>query len=494
MWEAFRAAPGVNWIRFDRQFIGPAEAILPTIRQLEREAVVKAQKIGSLLEWAQWGDPDPIEEIPFPNSLRPYQRDGAAWLFNSLRRFGAALLADEMGLGKSAQALTAAAAFTPKRLLIVCPAIVRPKWLKKELPMWAPAIESTVLSYDQIRKAASLDPFDFGILDEIHYCSNPRAARSQAVATAILSQPSRPLLIGLSGTPMTAAPRDLFNPLDILFPGRFGIKPAFERRFCSGHLEEIPNLDRAVWKAEGATNSEELAARLSYLMLRRTKAEVGDQLPPHTRIAIDVEVPQRLRRSMDLSGLSGSLKSHIVEQLSALEGHKIKAAVELAKDLIASNSKPLILTLRKETAAKIGRDLGCPVVTGDDDVKSREARLQLASCGVATLQSVTTGIDLVNFDCCIFVGLDWIPSTILQGEARIHRIGQNSPTTAYYLVAPGTLDEVVKSRVIDRLDNFATIVGAGDEAELGKDLRGRESEDDILKSIVEDCGKEVPSG
>jgi superfamily II DNA or RNA helicase len=172
--------------------------------------------------------------------------------------------------------------------------------------------------------------------------------------------------------------------------------------------------------------------------------------------------------------------------LSATEAHKVQPAIDLARDVLASGHRPLILTTRRETADAIGLALNCPVGHGDTSPdKRRDVLLSGDGAAVSTIFAVTTGIDLVEFDTVIFVGLDWVPSRILQAEARAHRIGQLRSVTVYFLIGRGTIDEVVRERVIERLDVFSIIVGGGrgDEAELSDDLQG-ESEDDLIASIV----------
>jgi len=170
--------------------------------------------------------------------------------------------------------------------------------------------------------------------------------------------------------------------------------------------------------------------------------------------------------------------------LSNVEAYKVDAAVSLARDVIASGGRPLLLTTRKATAAALGEALQCPVVDGDTPPQERQAILAAAPCGAATMYSVTTGIDLVGYDHVIFTGLDWIPATLLQAEARAHRIGQLRHVHVHYLIGMGTLDEIVRERVIDRLGMFEAVIGGaeGDEAAMAQDLGG--GSEDLIAGIV----------
>jgi SNF2 family DNA or RNA helicase len=101
---------------------------------------------------------------------------------------------------------------------------------------------------------------------------------------------------------------------------------------------------------------------------------------------------------------------------------------------------------------------------------------------------VTTGIDLVGFDAVILVGLDWLPSKLLQGEARVHRQGQARAVAIWYLIGLETVDEVVRERVLDRLDMWEEILGK-ESTGMSNDLGGGTA-DEILGSLIARIQKE----
>src|SRR5690606_21646300 len=181
---------------------------------------------------------------------------------------------------------------------------------------WAPQLYVDVLGYETFRNLVAKGElpckvYGMLILDEIHYLSNSRSKRSRAVRAWLDANPSI-LRLSLSGTPMTARPRDLWHPLDLLWPGRWGREYTFQKRYCEGHYEEIKGLDKAVWKSDGKSNEDELGERLKACMLRRLKSEVGAELPSLTRQVIEVEVPasardmfNRAQLSVDVTGSYG---------------------------------------------------------------------------------------------------------------------------------------------------------------------------------------------
>jgi SNF2 family DNA or RNA helicase len=402
-----------------------------------------------------------------------------------MRDEGGALLADEMGIGKTAQALAAAEALSPAgSMLVVCPAIVKPQWHTQQ-QRWAPSLTVHAHSYEgftKLMKAGTPCGYDALVVDEGHYASNPKSQRSKALASWRAANPRTPLLM-LTGTPMTAEPRDLWHPLNLIWPGRFGTQWQFEKRYCDGRFVEIPHVEKSVWDASGCSRAEELATRLARLMLRRTKAGVALELPPRTRNIVEVEIPERARKALARAAAAIDGRQGVSSLLSNIEEYKIEHARQLAEDARANGERVVLLTTRKATAEALGRQLGAPYATGDDDVAKRRALLEGAPVAVATLYSVSTGVDyLSGFSTLIMVGLDWLPSVILQGEARVHRIGQTQPVTIHYLIGRGTLDEVVRERVLDRLEVFANITGAGSDG-LAAELGGG-GEDELLAGIV----------
>jgi SNF2 family DNA or RNA helicase len=473
------------------------------------------------------------------SELRGYQQHGVEWLQQTLHARRAAILADEPGLGKTLQSITALLASGARSIVIICPAIVVPHWWA-QLEKWGAieverhprrkgvawrgraghgaqsTAEFRVYSYEgfaQAVKAGGAEPSskqarwvalpascDFLVLDELHHLMSENSKRSKAVRQALAEWPQRPAVLGLSGTPMTARPRDLWAPLDLLFGRRVaGSFFNFTKSFCAGHWKEIEGLDRPVWDSSGTSNAAELAAKLAPLMLRRTKQEVLSELPAIQRSVHEVELPEQARRAAGEAAREAfqdtdewapessalTLGRSIGRLLSGLEAHKLDAAAELAQELVAEGSRPLLLTTRIESARLLGERLCCPWVCGETPVNSRREQLLAGTGpGIATIGSVLEGVDLVEFDVVIFVGLDWVPARLLQAESRAHRMGQRRSVQVIYLVCVGTLDELVRDRVIERLETFAAIVGGEAEGELAQTLRGG-SEDDLLNAFIE---------
>lgn len=486
-WEPDASAPNGRGV-----WRGAHEASRLAVRALERAGLVKVRTDERR---------DAVPDLHFdafaalPPGLFTYQVEGTAWLRCRLAESGGALLADEMGLGKSAQAIAACDALDlgPDRL-VVCPAIVVPHW-REQVKRWGSSFpEWHIRSYEkftrEFKRGELPDGIGFTIFDEAHYLSNSKSLRSKAASAWCARNPSARRIL-LTGTPMQARPKDLWHLLEIAHPGRFGSFFAFTKRYCAGRYEPIPNTTLAPWVCDGVSHADELAERLRAVMLRRTKAEVGAFLPPLRREIIECEIPRAVRRDAQRAAAAidwrGNGRIAASQLLSQIETYKIDAAVELAGEIRSGGGNALILTTRKDTAVQIASALGCPAVDGDTPVARRRAEIVEAPLACATIFSITTGIDLTNFDHVIMVGLDWLPSTMLQGEARTHRPGQTRPVLVTYLIGTGTLDEIVRERVIDRLSTWETLGGAGSDG-LAVDLAGG-TEEELLAAMAAACGK-----
>lgn len=513
---AIKGFPGVRWDRETRTYV----ARNPRSRHGLETARRMLAGLGGGREVIWRGEeqvpPKPHASAPgaaflAPFALRPYQAEGATWIVQTCLAHGCALLADDMGLGKTAQAIRAAEALRAggqagvRRVLVICPAIAALHWARNEIPKWRidertmasiattkkselifdSAADYVIVSYDLFRRHSEkiLGRFAVVILDEAHYLANSRAKRTQAVRQWVDLQERRPHLIALTGTPLDARVRDLHSLLDTLEPQAWGTFWEFTRRYCAGHDEVLEHIGRVVWRSDGVSNLDELHARLKHIMLRRSKSEVRG-LPPKVRTLMPIELSvaarsQAAKAARNLEGLAA-----VRAALEASEGAKEKAAAELVTELREAGRNPLVFTTRIDVAERLGKTLGVPVATGNVGAEKRLALIAEASCAVATIYALPVGVSLVQFDCVVFVGLDWRPGVILQAEARPHRIGQERTVDVFYLVALGTADEIIQAKVIERLDTFATVVGNADDAEGLRDGLSGGTDDELLSALV----------
>ncbi len=233
------------------------------------------------------GDLEPV--------LRPYQKEGVAWL-RFLREHGfGGILADEMGLGKTLQVLAHLLVLKrngeqdrktqPAPSLVVCPSSLVFNWAA-EAARFTPQLRTLAIhgsdrrdlfsamgshdllitSYALLRRDAENYRgmiFDSLILDEAQHIKNRQTQNAQAVK----SIRARHRLV-LTGTPLENSVLDLWSIFDFLMPGYLGVAKDFRERY------EVP-----IAREKDGAVQERLARRVQPFMLRRLKREVAKDLP-----------------------------------------------------------------------------------------------------------------------------------------------------------------------------------------------------------------------
>ena len=101
------------------------------------------------------------------------------------------------------------------------------------------------------------------------------------------------------------------------------------------------------------------------------------------------------------------------------------------------------------------------ILGSDSGAKRQEAidafqRGDGAKLIVCSMRAASQGITLTRASNVAFLELDWTPARHDQAEDRLHRIGQDSAVTAWYLLAPDTIDETMA----ELLQRKRSLIGA----------------------------------
>jgi SWI/SNF-related matrix-associated actin-dependent regulator 1 of chromatin subfamily A len=493
--KAAHMIPGLMWNGNAKAWTGYPDAIEAARAILVSNGI---RIVGETLDPNQWGDPIALAK---EEGLREYQKEGVRFLLTHAST--GCLISDEMGLGKTGQVIRAARAWKSKTL-IVAPKFVRSVW-QTELATWWPEatvellegrprpIEALVaithydILHQWVKAVLAWGPRLIGF-DECHALMSEGSRRSRAAATIAHSVPLR---IGLSGTPMTNRPRDLWNVVNTLSPGRFGSKFfGFGLRYCDGKKEQV-SPERTVWKFDGLSRGEELKRRLSWLMLRRTTAEVLSELPPITRQVMWLD---STKRKKPWAGGVKSLRElrGLLDRAADQKLPEVLSIVQATRESLPTNTIVVFCYRRlvTEWLAERLRATGETVtaVHGGLATTVRLKRLEeaknFASGGVivATIDSCGVGISLAFARAVIFAELCYEPWKLRQAESRVARWGQKgSSVPILYPIARGTADELVLGKVIIKLDVEGNL-GLGDDGALKGNLSGG-GEERILNEL-----------
>lgn len=484
-----KSIPGLRWEPEAKAWCGYADACNEVLKHLHPPKLIPMTM-------------SPVSDPVYDERLRGYQNEGVDYLLTHANE--GCILADVMGLGKSAQAIVAVQKLGG-HTLIVCPSFVRGVW-HKELEKWAHAralgLESLkplpisgdpqyiVCHYDILH--AHIDALhdwrvDNLIIDEAHFLSNSRARRSIAVKELAGQARYR---IALTGTPMTNRPKDLWNVVDIICPGRFGKYWAYGIRFCDGHQDTVgqgPEA-KAVWNFDGASNLDELKHRLGYFMLRRTHNDVALELPPKTRQVVELKVPPINRLAVSRSFGAADVR----RALDVAADGKLEELIPMLKQHVEDGAKVVCFTYRRLIAERIAEDCNGEYIHGEVNQKERDRRIEACakapagSLLVTTIDISSVGVDYSFASVGVFAELTYEPTELAQAESRLHRPGAVKPVLIQYIIGLGTVDELVKQACLSKLEVIDKTVGDPDA--LAKGLIGESTADDALRDLLEALG------
>ena len=436
-----------------------------------------------------------IEPVPQPRgfrgTLRPYQREGLAWL-SFLSEFGfGGCLADDMGLGKTIQVLALLQLRKLRRRgkrkpsLLIVPRSLVYNWLE-EAARFVPRLG--VLDYSGARRAERVGDlsetdavlttygvlrrdiltlkeidFDYVILDEAQAIKNPSS--QSAKCSRLLRAEHR---LALTGTPVENHLGELFSIFQFLNPGMLG---------RLGRNGGKSRWDSPLMEAAA------IAPALRPFILRRTKKQVLRDLPPKSEQTVFcvLERSQRklyeeLRRHYQASlskhiekvGLARS-KIQVLEALLRLRqaachpglldparGEEKAAKLDMLLGQIAQvveeGHKALVFSQFTRFLAIVRRRLekkGFVYEYLDGSTRNRKAcvdRFQTdPDCPLflVSLKAGGLGLNLTAADYVFLLDPWWNPATESQAIDRAHRIGQTRPVFAYRLIAEDTVEEKI---------------------------------------------------
>ena len=419
--------------------------------------------------------------------LRDYQREGFEWMVRLAEWGAGACLADDMGLGKTVQSI----AFmlykaTQGPSLVVCPASVMLNWAN-ELSRFAPSLDIKILNeaadretmlskakpYDLVlttygllvREEEALTGIDWNVicLDEAHIIKN----RGTKMSAAAMKLKAKHRII-LTGTPIQNYLSELWNLFQFLNPGMLGSFDSFTKKYI-GPIEQDGDKDR----------QRQLKRMITPFMLRRTKAEVIEELPDKTdiirRIALNepekaayesmrqaAEAALESEDKVDVNTLAQITKLRqaacsisLVQKNWNFDSSKTNAAADLVIEIVESGNSVLVfsqftsfLSMVKAVVEKrIGKN-SLLYLDGTTPIRKREKMVAdfqhgLAPVFLISLKAGGLGLNLTNANYVIHLDPWWNPAIEQQATDRAYRIGQHKNVTVYHLIAENTIEEKI---------------------------------------------------
>ena len=512
-----------KWVYWD---VSTAEKIQSKLRQYKEKQKLTYMEAYQLqaheekeknIRWeTQWNDKinDLLNELSIhswekrtvPNTLngtlRSYQHDGYAWLFN-MRKVGfGACLADDMGLGKTIQTITYLLAVKEAKkqnpgepFLLICPTSLIGNW-EHEINLFAPSL-NVYIHHGQNRSAreqleASLHEIDIVItsyslsvrdeaiwtsrtwealiLDEAQHVKNIETKQRRSI-----KQIKAVHRIALTGTPIENRLKELWSIIDLLNDHFLGSYQQFSKRY----IKEIEGSEQNKEKLH------ELKTLISPFLLRRTKQDkqIHLQLPSKNeiihRVGLTVEqaslyqavindlfdridtISEMERRALILSSLT-KLKQicnhpvHYLKNGDDLENRseKWEKLMLLAETIESNQEKALIFSQYKEMGTIIQKGLEkrfnteIPFLHGSLDRQKRETLIakftnESVPFFILSLKAGGVGLNLTAATHVIHYDRWWNPAVENQATDRAYRIGQTEDVTVHKLLTKGTLEEKI---------------------------------------------------
>lgn len=427
---------------------------------------------------------------------RPYQQRGAEVALQA----GGLLLADVLGLGKTVTAIAALTDPSTRPALVVTQTHLAKQW-QEELKRFAPTLRTHVIRrgtpYDVCRPprgrklrddsfhvpqdgsdrpfpdvlittysklagwADVLAPVMQGVVwDEVQDLRRGEDTQKGAAA-ALIADNAHGLRLGLSATPIYNYGDEMHSVMRVLKPGALGTQDEFRQEWCTGYGSNYR-----------VTNPDALGSwlRSEGLMLRRTRRDVGRELPPLHNVPVLVEA--------DLDAL-GAVEREVADLARALLADttpvlergraaremdtRLRQATGIAKAphvaafvraLFADGRQKVVLAGWHRAVYAIWQDLLAeynPVMfTGSESPAGKRAAVEAFTDGDSRLLLISlrsgAGLDGLQYTDCqdlVYGELDWSPEVHAQLSGRLDRDGQEESVTAWYLHADGGSDPTI---------------------------------------------------
>ncbi len=362
-----------------------------------------------------------------------------------------------------------------------------------------------VANYESLGSSKLLKetPWDFVYVDEVHRLKGGATVGrpTQIWANTKYICKNAKFRIFMTGTPIENHPKEMWAYLNIFSEEKFPSLRQFEREFCVST------------GTNGKIDPEKLIKVMRNQTIRRTKEEVGIDLPDLSYIYHEIELTgeqeklyqmmkkqffiwldDNAEKSMNAgsiitqlsylrqlvllpAGLQYETETGLKKRLDCQESAKLDEAIEIITEIVESGEQVVIFSAQfieplKELKRRLdgsnilrlsdGEPVKTEVLTGDNskDMGDLENRFQQRETDVLciNMQSGAEGLNLQkNPDYwpggayqSIFLDQWWTPTKNRQCRDRIYRQGQTHAVQIHILHAVNTVDEFVAEKLEDK--------------------------------------------
>ena len=490
------------------------------------------------------------KDLPAWELMSPYQKEDIIFTVHAfLTGKSGVLNANDMGMGKTAESAIVDYFLVkifeqdkgrhPKVLWLTKKSLVKSSL--KEIRKWQtdrlvvpiagqPDMRKTMLeialsnncmviaNYDAVSSTPTLKAieWDFVYIDEVHKLkggANSKPTQLWLDAKDVVERTS--FVNMMSGSPIMNHPKEMWAYLHLFDKHKFPTVSRFEREYCWGYGEAGFKVDFT-----------KLITVLSGQAFRKTKAEVGMQLPPKVDDVRELEmgpaqcdVYQQMRTRfflwLDQNAGKAITATAVIAQLTRLrqiasfpagikvedkesgiswtvdctESIKIDESMDLIEELVENGEQVVVFSSQfneplrevQRRCEKLG--IRCDVLDGSakESIDYYETRFQKKEVDVLAI-NMQTGSEGLNLQKnpdywpggswqVIFLDKWYTPMQNEQAEARLIRRGQTDSVTVHHMTIPDSVDDFIQA-IFDEKSAMISGIMESDQLRKGDDWKG----------------------
>jgi SNF2 family DNA or RNA helicase len=303
----------------------------------------------------------------------------------------------------------------------------------------------------------------------------------------------------LTATPIFNYGGEFFNVIDVLRPDALGTREEFLREWCKGYAQREDKASISDPRAFGSYLREQ------GLMLRRTRRDVGRELPEVVKIPHYIECDSKV---LDAAQDAASELARIILAKDTAWEERGKASrefdqrmrqstgiakapfiAEFIRMLVENGERPVLFCWHRavyDLLMERLKGLHPVLYTGSESPAQKEESRKAFIEGRAQvlIMSLRSGAGLDGLQdhahTVVFGELDWSPSVLEQCVGRLHRDGQGEAVVVYYLLAEEGSDPVISDVLGLKRQQLEPV--RNPDAELVEKLQ---TDDDHIKRLAE---------
>ena len=375
-------------------------------------------------------------------------------------------------------------------------------------------------SKENIEKAFENSPmlhnkFEVVIMDEVHKLSNQTSDRYK-ITRDFLKRAKPEYIWGVSGTPLTNKPINLFNILQLIESDVSNDFEEFVVRYCDGKQipmkgevkkwtdsflnikkkyswfdlnekekedlkEYIDKNAKKIWLTGGSSNLEELKERIKSIYIRRMKSEMNMvEKNILTRYYSLTKVQQEKYENLweeyqNLEGKTNEERKKSEEYKQLIEGsvfrqylglEMVKNTIKLTEEHLEEGEKVMIVTCYENEMSALKTYFGdkCVTYSGKSTPKQKQqAEFDFMNdtkkkVFIGQIIACGVGLTLTAATVCILNSYDFVPANVVQVVDRIHRLNSTKDVTIYIQIFSDTIVEDIWNTVMKKTLIIDTVI------------------------------------